>query len=318
MTKPKNTGLIEEGVITEEALLAYAEGKLSPVEQAEMERLLRDDPFAQEALEGMRKSSKPAEIHHALTSINSQLREKTGIRERNKKGIQIHWANYAYAALVLGVLVGVAFVMIHIFSNKQKEQMAKATDSVPVIEEKKKEEPKADSAKLIAEAALRDSLAHKMDSTATTQNPNQTDQRAPAGKSVSTTGTTAASDNISAANGDVTAQLAVAKAFFDANSYGNAEKKYDDILAKQPDNVEALYFGGICNYIDGTKGLGEANFDRLMKGGIYMDGAKWYKAQILIRKGKKEEAKPIVKDLTLTGGYFKDRATKQYQDLFGK
>ena len=173
MTKPKNTGLIEEGVITEEALLAYAEGKLSPVEQAEMERLLRDDPFAQEALEGMRKSSKPSEIHHALTFINSQLREKTGIRERNKKGIQIHWANYAYAALVLGVLVGVAFVMIHIFSNKQKEQMAKATDSVPVIEEKKKEEPKADSAKLIAEAALRDSLAHKMDSTATTQNPNQ-------------------------------------------------------------------------------------------------------------------------------------------------
>jgi len=133
MTKPKNTGLIEEGVITEEALLAYAEGKLSPVEQAEMERLLRDDPFAQEALEGMRKSAKPSEIHHALTSINTQLREKTGIRERNKKGIQIHWANYAYAALVLGVLVGVAFVMIHIFSNKQKEQMAKATDSVPVI-----------------------------------------------------------------------------------------------------------------------------------------------------------------------------------------
>ena len=315
MTKPKNTGLIEEGVITEEALLAYAEGKLSPVEQAEMERLLRDDPFAQEALEGMRKSAKPSEIHHALTSINTQLREKTGIRERNKKGIQIHWANYAYAALVLGVLVGVAFVMIHIFSNKQKEQMAKATDSVPVIEEKKKEEPKIDSAKLIAEAALKDSLAHKADSIAAiaTQNPNQADK-----KSASSTTANPASDNSTPVNGDVTAQLAVGKAFFDANSYGNAEKKYDDILAKQPNNVEALYFGGICNYINGTKAFGEANFDRLMKGGIYMDGAKWYKAQILIRKGKKEEAKPIVKDLTVTGGYFKDRATKQYQDLFGK
>ena len=315
MTKPKNTGLIEEGVITEEALLAYAEGKLSPVEQAEMERLLLDDPFAQEALEGMRKSSKPADIHNALTSINTQLREKTGIRERNKKGIQIHWANYAYAALVLGVLVGVAFVMIHIFSNKQKEQMAKATESVPVIEEKKKEEPKVDSAKLIAEAALKDSLAHKADSTAAiaAQNPNQADK-----KPVSPTTSNPASDNSTPVNGDVTAQLTVAKAFFDANSYGNAEKKYDDILAKQPDNVEALYFGGICNYINGTKAFGEANFDRLMKGGIYMDGAKWYKAQILIRKGKKEEAKPIVKDLTVTGGYFKDRATKQYQDLFSK
>ena len=310
MTKPKNTGLIEDGVITEEALLAYAEGKLSPVEQAEMERLLRDDPFAQEALEGMRKSSKPSEIHHALTSINSQLREKTGIRERNKKGIQIHWANYAYAALVLGVLVGVAFVMIHIFSNKQKEQMAKATDSVPVIEEKKKEEPKVDSARLIAEAALKDSLAHKADSIAAiaTQNSSQGDQKTAA----------PTIDNTGSSNGDVSAQLAVAKAFFDANGYGNAEKKYDDILAKQPDNIEALYFGGICNYINGTKALGEANFDRLMKGGVYMDGAKWYKALILIRNGKKDQAKPILKDLTITGGYFKDRATKQYQDLFGK
>ena len=315
MTKPKNTGLIEEGVITEEALLAYAEGKLSPAEQAEMERLLRDDPFAQEALEGMRKSAKPAEIHHALTSINTQLREKTGIRERNKKGIQIHWANYAYAAVVIGLLIGVAFVMIHFFSNKQNEQMAKATESMPVIEEKKKEELKVDSAKLIAEAALKDSLVHKKDSIAAIamQNPSQADK-----KSASPTTSNPSSDNAAPANGDVAAQLAVAKAFFDANSYGNAEKKYDDILAKQPDNVEALYFGGICNYINGTKALGEANFDRLMKGGVYMDGAKWYKALILIRNGKKDQAKPILKDLTLTGGYFKDRATKQYQDLFGK
>ena len=49
-----------------------------------------------------------------------------------------------------------------------------------------------------------------------------------------------------------------------------------------------------------------------------MDGAKWYKALILIRNGKKDQAKPILKDLTVSGGYFKDRATKQYQDLFGK
>jgi hypothetical protein len=330
MTKLKHTGLTEEGVITGEALLAYAEGRLGHAEQAGMEKLLLDDPFAQEALEGMRTSPRPDDIHTVITSINTQLREKTGIRERNKKGIEIHWAIYAYAAVVLCVLVGVAFVMINIFSNKQKVQMAKATESIPVIEEKKKEGPKADTAKLIAAAAPKDSIASKMnanDLTATatggaTQNPNQAEQKAVAEKPATTATSTPSSgatlETISPANGDIAAQLAVARTFFDANNIANAEKKYNDILASQPDNVEALYFGGVCNYLNGSKGLGEANFDKLMKGGVYMDGAKWYKSLILIKYGQKDQAKPILKDLTVTGGYFKDRATKQYQDLYGK
>lgn len=327
MVNLKHTGLTEEGVITEEALLAYAEGRLGHAEQAGMEKLLLDDPFAQEALEGMRTSPRPGEIHTVITSINTQLREKTGIRERNKKGIEIHWANYAYAAVVLGMLVGVAFVMINIFSNKQKVQMAKATESIPVMEEKKKEGPKADTAKLIAATAPKDSIASKMnanDLTATAtggapQNPNQAEQKAVAEKPVvPVTSPPAPAQTSGPASGEIAAQLAVARAFFDANNYANAEKKYNDILASQPDNVEALYFGGVCNFINGSKGLGEANFDKLMKGGVYMDGAKWYKALILIKNGQKDQAKPILKDLTVTGGYFKDRATKQYQDLYGQ
>ena len=42
MAKPKNIILTEDGVITQEALLAYAQGKLSPDETAKMEKLMRD------------------------------------------------------------------------------------------------------------------------------------------------------------------------------------------------------------------------------------------------------------------------------------
>jgi hypothetical protein len=337
MTKPNNTILTEDGVITEEALLAYAEGRLGNAEMAEMDKLLSGDPFAQEALEGMRTSPKPGDIHTAITSINTKLREKAGIRERNKKGIEIHWANYAYAALVLGVLVGVAFVMIQIFSGNRKEKMAQATESVAVPMEKKKDETKSDTTKLIAADAQKDSIstmnftstptatggaAANTDNTVTgtIQSKDQDEQRASAEKSSvgpPSTPSSGVSQTTSSVSGDLAARLAVARTFFDANNYANAETKYNEILASQPDNAEALYFGGVCNFINGSKGLGEANFDKLMRGGIYMDGAKWYKALILIKDGKKDQAKPILKDLSITGGYFKDRAVKEYGAIYG-
>ena len=144
MAKPKHTDLTEDGVITQEALLAYAEGRLSDADRTQLDKLLKDDPFAQDALEGMRKAPKPADIPIAITHINTKLRERAGTKEKKKKGgIEIHWSTYAYAALILGVLVGVGFVLITIFSNKHEEvamNKPQAQESAPVVEKEKKEE----------------------------------------------------------------------------------------------------------------------------------------------------------------------------------
>ena len=88
MAKPKNIIITEDGVITQEALLAYAQGRLSAAETTQIETLLRDDPFAQDALEGMRSAAAPAEMSSVVTTLNTQLREKTGAREKKKKGIE--------------------------------------------------------------------------------------------------------------------------------------------------------------------------------------------------------------------------------------
>jgi len=352
MAKIKHTILTEDGVLTQEALLAYAEGSLSDADRSQMEKLLGDDPFAQEALEGLRKSLKPGEIHTVVSSINTQLREKTGMREKKKKGIEIHWANYAYAAVVLGVLIGLAFVMIHIFSDVPKEEamnkpMPKAQESVPIMEEKKKEEPKPDTAKSQVATGQKDTMIN----TAKPTNNTLTSSGTPA--SAATTMSGAASNAASgdarqdikpampASNGsnmvptpaanmvsapaqqpammgaETAAQLGVARNYFGAGDYLNAGKKYNEILASQPDNADALYFGGICAFYN-EPGMGEANFDKLIKMGLYAEGAKWYKANVLLRKGKKEDAKPLLHDLTLTNGYFKERSVKQYEDLYGK
>ena len=315
MAKSKNIDLTEDGVITQEALLAYAQGKLSDAERTQMDKLLKDDPFAQDALEGMRQSPAQAEISSAVTLLNTQLREKTGLRERKKKGIEIHWANYAYAAVVLGVLVSVGYVMIHVLSNNAKEEALnkpapQAQVSVPVIEEKKKEEPKIDSAKLLAEASKNDTQAASPESAALKATTDMAEQR-PAAASAP------ASAISSTEPGTATAtKLSAAQKVFESGDYAEAEKRYNEILATQPNNADALYFGGVSSFLNGSKGYGEANFDKLAKSMYYPDGTKWYKANILIKKGRKDEAKQLLRDLVNSNSTFKSRAVKVYEELY--
>jgi tetratricopeptide (TPR) repeat protein len=331
MAKPKHIDLTEDGVITQQALLAYAEGKLSDAERAQMDKLLRDDPFAQDALEGLRQAPNPAGINTVVTSINTALREKTGVRERKKKGIEIHWANYAYAAVVLGVLVGVGYVMIHVLSGEHKElaqnkSIPKATESTPVVEEKKKESPAPIDTTKPAAYKGSDSIAANGTYTATgSASGTVTYLTAPAtgtiqeAKTIDQSSKQAETEKTKVdLSGETAAQLGVARNYFGAGDYVNAEKKYNEILASQPDNADALYFGGICAFYNGSKGLGESNFDKLSKTTQYTEGSKWYKASILIKKGKIEEAKPLLRDLINTNSYFKDRAVKQYEELFHK
>ena len=313
MAKSKNIDLTEGGVITQEALLAYAQGRLSDAERLQMDKLLKDDPFAQDALEGMRGSSAKAEISSVVTSLNTQLREKTGLRERKKKGIEIHWANYAYAAVVLGVLVGVGYVMIHVLSNNAKDDTLNKTApqaqvSVPVVEEKKKEEPKIDSTKLLAEAAKKDTPAVNPEPTALKATADMADQKPAAVVPAAISSTEAGSP--------VAAKLSAAQKVFESGDYAGAEQKYNEILAGQPNNADALYFGGVSSFLNGSKGYGEANFDKLAKSMYYPDGTKWYKANILIKKGKKEEAKQMLRDLVNSNSSFKSRAVKLYEELY--
>ena len=316
MAKSKNIDLTEDGVISQEALLAYAQGKLSDAERTQMDKLLKDDPFAQDALEGMRQAPEQAEISSAVTSLNTQLREKTGLRERKKKGIEIHWANYAYAAVVLGVLVGVGYVMIHVLSNNAREEALnksapQAQVSVPVIEEKKKEEPKIDSAKLLAEAAKNDTTKNNSESAAAvtaTVNADMAEQKPAAA--------TASAISSTEPGTATAAKLSAAQKVFESGDYAEAEKKYNEILATQPNNADALYFGGVSSFLNGSKGYGEANFDKLAKSMYYPDGTKWYKANILIKKGRKDEAKQMLRDLVNSNSSFKDRAIKTYEELY--
>ncbi|CAK9253507.1 unnamed protein product [Sphagnum jensenii] len=118
----------------------HPERSLSDAERGEMDRLLHDDPFAQDALEGLRGVKHPARYTQSSPLSIPKLREKTGLRERRKKGIELHWAIYAYATVVIAVLIGLGFVMVHIFSGGPRDEAGhklKAQESIPVMEPRK-------------------------------------------------------------------------------------------------------------------------------------------------------------------------------------
>ena len=103
---------------------------------------------------------------------------------------------------------------------------------------------------------------------------------------------------------------------FNGGDYKASSDQFSEILKQQPNNAEALYFGGISEYINGNSKKSEKNFDKLLKDGTkFSEGSKWYKANILLKKGKKDEAKKILDELANSTGSYKERALKKKAEM---
>jgi hypothetical protein len=362
---------LEQGVINEEAMLAYLNNQLDAQEKQQFEKLLKDDVFAQEALEGLQAAQSKAQVSKSLSSINKKVRERTGSKE--KKPFAIHWTNYAWAAVLFGLLIGIGTVLV-LYMGKKNDNIALnkevATDSAATkLFENKEEVKPAESA--AAPATITDSApmqqAPKMDTVATLKSKEKTEvtvttstantgtfsipttaTEKPVTKNVpppvaaepaknaqadalverkaatKTTVTVPVTQNVvrgGIMEKEETDKVKVvsmddAMKNFNSGNYKQAGEQFDVILQQQPNNADALYFSGISEYLNGNLKRSEKNFDKLLKEGTkYGEGSKWYKANILIQKGKKEEAKKLLDELSQSGGSYKERAIKKKAEI---
>lgn len=417
MTRQKKdkANFFEGGIISEAAMLAYLNNELTAEENQKFEALLKDDPFAQDALEGLQNVQNKSALSATVAGLNKKVRERSGLKE--KGGVRMHWSIYAYAAVLVGLLLGIGFVMVNYLGNKNQQ--------VAMNEEKKAEqslmeenpgqtalvpaEGSVETDSVAVQPAIETKLAAPPGNVVTnkTNGPNGevTEERkleplqlksvtqgtiSATGSSTSQTLTytnsslTATSNNVAApaANavvaekkateakgkderkettneplrGDKKAasknSLETAKQAFDQDAtpatqkvergaivereevdrvnvvtideamrsfnsgdYKKSSQQFEELLRDQPKNADALYFGGISNYINGDLKKSEKNFDKLLKDGSkFVDGSKWYKANILLQKGKKEEAKKLLDALSESGGSYKERALKKKAD----
>ncbi len=103
---------------------------------------------------------------------------------------------------------------------------------------------------------------------------------------------------------------------FNSGDYKKAGEEYDQILKHEPDNLDALYFGAISDYIDNKTAKSETQLDKVIKKGTkYTDGAKWYKANILLKRGDLERSKALLQELSNSNNPYKERAIKKMAEM---
>lgn len=432
MSNPKKSDdFLKGGVISEEAMLAYLNNTLSAEEKQQFEKLLAEDPFAQDALEGLQAAQSKTAVTASIAKVRHKVRERSGIAE--KKIIRIHWTNYAWAAALMGLLIGIGFLMVN-YMGKNEGQLAQnkpatSQDGKPIFDEapvEQKLEPAggvtaSDSGSLglsggtytvsvtdangavateqqsgagkmleqpaqnpvmaappVADVSIKslrsdsavfyaNSPASGMNSTlsadrndgvtngagstyAWTPGTNNEASNAKSDQNVIVSGSKTEKDaglkkNFKAkvpqydetvtAYDDVKGKVSAenleeiktkesakettmddAMKSFNSGDYKKAAEQFDVLLKKEPENPDALYFGGISDYVNGKANKSEKNFDKLLNDGKrYQDGSKWYKANILLKKGKTEEAKKLLEELSNATTSYKERAVKKLEEL---
>jgi anti-sigma factor RsiW len=100
----------KSGQLSEDKLLAYLEGRLSPAEQHEVELWIAEEGMESDALEGL-KEMPPEETKHTVNRLNHQLRKSIVSKKRTRRSNKqdnIVWI----AVLIILLLTVLAFVVI--------------------------------------------------------------------------------------------------------------------------------------------------------------------------------------------------------------
>jgi len=103
--------------LSEDKLMAYLEGRLSPEEQHEVELWLENEGMESDAVEGLMQIG-AQETRHSVSRLNHKLRQQTSGKKRKRKYLKNdHWGWLAVAIILL--LAILAYIAIR-YSIKVK------------------------------------------------------------------------------------------------------------------------------------------------------------------------------------------------------
>lgn len=99
--------------VSQEALLLYLQGKLSPEQQHELEKSMLQDDFETEALEGLAQIENGEKVTAAVDQLNAELRKKT-VTKKGKKKSELKEDPWLWIALlIILLLIVISYIIIH-------------------------------------------------------------------------------------------------------------------------------------------------------------------------------------------------------------
>lgn len=106
------SGLNKE--VEQEKLLRYLNRDMTDAEQHELEKNIADDPFAEDALDGLEQLKNKTELSSVTQQLNLHLKKEIHKRNKNRnkhKGIQSQQWTY-YAILLIVLIAIITYVVI--------------------------------------------------------------------------------------------------------------------------------------------------------------------------------------------------------------
>lgn len=105
--------------IDQETLLLYLKGQLSAEKKHEVEKLMLQDEFDDEAIEGLAEIKDKEQIQYMVEMLNRDLKKKTQKKKQRREKMKIKDQPWLYISiLILILLLALCYIVIHRLLNK--------------------------------------------------------------------------------------------------------------------------------------------------------------------------------------------------------
>ena len=100
--------------VDQETLMLYLQGKLSPEKKHEVEKMLVDNEFADDAMEGLEAIKDKQQISFMVDALNRDLKKRTEKKKQRKEKMKLKEQPWLYIAiLILLLLIVLSYFVIH-------------------------------------------------------------------------------------------------------------------------------------------------------------------------------------------------------------
>jgi|KBSMisStandDraft_5_1062788.scaffolds.fasta_scaffold00750_14 ferric-dicitrate binding protein FerR (iron transport regulator) len=116
----------DSGEFDQQKLLKYLDGSASPEERHEVERLMADSKFTNDAVEGLQALKNKKDITFLVHDLNKNLHQQLRDRKKSKEKRRIKEDQWTYLAIII-ILVLVVISYVVIKKVQQRRSPAPAT-----------------------------------------------------------------------------------------------------------------------------------------------------------------------------------------------
>lgn len=108
--------------ISDDDLMNYLDGKLSAAQSHELEAIMADSPFVNDAVEGLQQFSQKGNLQDLVTQLNKDLQQKVADKKQRKAKRAIKNVNGVVLAVIFVIFLCVMGYMVIKMSTKDEQK----------------------------------------------------------------------------------------------------------------------------------------------------------------------------------------------------